>query len=105
MTTKSEVYALLESLGGSLDEIAASLCEQNIKGEMGKSRTCPVALYLHRRGIYAEVMVKHTDVTMLVMGEESYSSVTIDNPNAVAEFVEAFDDHKFPELEVEVNNV
>lgn len=92
MTTKSEVYDLLSALGGDMSEVAATLREENIKGEKGRSLTCPIAVYLRHRAIYADVMVEDTTLRGLF-------PVVIDNPSSVAEFVQAFDDNKFPELE------
>ena len=91
-----EVLHLLNSLGSSSSEIAASLLSANAKGFKCQGDMCPVSNYLRSKG-YASPVVDLTYVSYRVNND----FIEVLTPQAVEDFVGEFDEGLFPELIME----
>lgn len=84
---------------GTPAQIAAYLATQNATGQCQNSVGCPV-YYLLARATGSKFPFKvSTFSTHIWPDAGSAERVSLPNPFAVAEFIAAFDAHRFPELE------
>jgi hypothetical protein len=82
---------------GSPERIAAYLLAQNAKGKCSASRACPVYNVLARATSGKVVFKVTTNATHI--WPDTGERVSLPNPLPVADFISAFDHHRFPELE------
>lgn len=82
---------------GSPEQIAAYLLAQNAKGKCNDSRACPVYNALARATNGSAVFKVITNATHI--WQDTGERVSLINPLPVADFIKAFDGHRFPELE------
>lgn len=75
------------------DEIRDFLLFVDCKGVRGKSCHCPIAKYVKKftGEVFAVTSFHISSMTSLVQ---------IDNPDSVADFIYAFDNGRYPELEI-----
>lgn len=82
---------------GSPELIAAYLLAQNAKGLCNNSKACPVYNVLARATSGKAVFKVTTNATHI--WPDHGDRVSLPNPLPVADFISAFDGHRFPELE------
>lgn len=88
-----ELLSELDQLGA--DEIRKMLWDNRLCGEPGTMFRCPIAIYLHRQ-LHCLVGV---DDDRVWIGPRGNAEKGVLVPRAVFEFIQAFDDGKYPELE------
>lgn len=88
--TEVEIFELLLRLGGTPDEIAATLSRIGVRGHPHMTSECPLAKFLCLRFPCRIVTVGHT----WAMVEDVYLKM----PEACRLFVAAFDRGKYPSL-------
>lgn len=88
---------LLQALGATRQQVAKTLFDSEDYGVRGSCGHCPVAIYLHRQ---LGVAVSVGDVeASLHLGPNRL--LNVDLPEAVADFVGAFDEGDYPLLDLE----
>jgi hypothetical protein len=85
------IKELLNELGGNEKEIAQSLRAKNIKGVRNSYISCPIANYL--RTSKSNVCKINTSTYWSSVNDESF-----EHPQAVTDFIIAFDDMNYPDL-------
>lgn len=90
MTASPDALALLALLGDSADEIAASLEASGVRGYPSDATHCPLAVYLRRHDLFADVTPK--SVSFFTLGR--FAPVPL--PDAHREFVRRFDRGDYP---------
>jgi len=85
---------LLERLGSTADEVAASLKRLGVKGRRGSALTCPLAKYLNSR-LPGTQPTKVSSVSFQVTGSQLYV------PAGCSDFVRRFDIGRYPELDID----
>ena len=102
--TSDELYDLLDSLGGTVNVVAARLLAEGCVGMPCMSGTCPVAKFvgreMHRLGMPAVLSVGPKRVNVFLHG--GLRLVSAECPPAVAGLIYGFDNGGFPELRVKV---
>lgn len=86
------VIEVLDALGTDGNQVAESLFRRGVNGYVGSVSRCPIANYLT-----AELDGAWCVTAADAMNLASLESFTV--PGAVADFVEAFDAGKYPELQ------
>ena len=114
----SKITKFLESLGNSSEEIAKTLQEKGIKGEIGNWEFCPIikaiyqefpnmskglkALFYHYHAGYRSLgsygFVWAESYTTFKLTWDDYQTIDPACPNVIGEFVKDFDARKYPEL-------
>lgn len=94
LPTVAEVIDKLAALGGSA-QIAMYLREQRCVGDLGWSRSCPVARYVHRE---TGESVRIGGVVYLQRLGWDGADVVRSLPEPVGEFIEDFDGGRYPDL-------
>jgi hypothetical protein len=97
---------VLTDLGPTADDIAATLRAAKITGDRHNSSTCPIARYLTQRVRQAApssqiiTVSVHTRIHIEIDDPDTgHCSVTIETPEAVDQFITAFDgDGAYPDL-------
>ncbi len=92
--TPQVMDALLASLGGTADEVAASLRARGIKGIRGEPRCCPLANLLA-----AEFPGHHYAVAPYRLVVEIDGEGRAKMPRACGDFGISFDHRRYPDLE------
>jgi hypothetical protein len=95
-----EVSALMAGLGGTAEEVAASLARENVKGVRHAVRILnPLVRFLHLRMAVEAVAldVIQPDRVRVTLGQGRYAEVPI--PEPVRRFLEAFNAGRHPALE------
>jgi len=80
----------LASLGETTCEVASKIQRAGIKGSKGSCISCPVARYLQSRGYLG---------AKVGAGSTTFYGDYVLNPSPVQQFVTAFDNGLYPELE------
>lgn len=91
MRRSNQVLRLLNSLGNTKDEVAASLKERNITGYPGVGQSCPIAMFVKSAA----------DTDYCSAGDEHIYfdfGYSVETPEAIGEFIISFDEGKYPEL-------
>ena len=93
---ETRVPELLDALGKTSDEVAASLTEKGIKGQEGVGCACPIYNYLVSEG----VAVREIDGERAVIEPEWIGEmpVLVDLSDPVANFIYFFDQGHWPGL-------
>jgi hypothetical protein len=81
---------IVEKLGTNADAVARRLRKLGIKGEAGDPKSCPVANYLKTQFADTKILVDDSCVTV--------NGVTINSPDAISAFVDAFDRNEYEYL-------
>ncbi len=89
----AELSDQLRSLGSNADEVADTLFAEGIRGYPGSSIACPVATWLCQR--YPDVQWLVSGTTIATFGDQEWS---VNNPEAIATFVDEFDDGRYADL-------
>lgn len=84
------IWTLLNNLGETYVDVARTLAEKNVDGLVGTCSRCPIANYLHQEAKAIGVSVTHDYITVRGMRFQT--------PDAVADFIDAFDNSLYPEL-------
>lgn len=104
------IASKLGSLGRSGKQVAASLKRRHVKGLNSGSNTCPVATYLKRFlpvELQGNLSVDSERITVEGTGNSRYDGWGWTSPQplldrhtskAVAQFINDYDDGKYPEL-------
>lgn len=92
---RDEVIRLLDKLGTSQDQVATTLVDLGITGQIAEADRCPVAnyLYLHTG--------QRLHVGPACVTEDEWvtdASVVASLPDAVSDFIGDFDMERYPEL-------
>lgn len=99
MTKNDRVRHALWDLGTTETEVAEKLYKLGCKGEREDGNRCPVATYLNKvTGLSVNV-----DRRVCYIAEEYVNELRDDSvatPIAVGQFVRAFDDSRYPGLEL-----
>lgn len=92
----------LEDLGKTANTVAEILSREALVGKPGDDCGCPVALYLQavieehpRAGVYQE---DHYFACVWRSDRPDNAELTVDLPDAVRDFVRAFDRGEYPDL-------
>jgi hypothetical protein len=95
-----DLYNLLADLGNSPHEIAETLREAGVKGQRKLSERCPIAKWLTTQTNCREVQVDYgaAGVYLTLGPGESFICTP---PAAIDEFIRAFDDGEYPDLDAE----
>lgn len=95
------------------DEIAIHFREHGIKGDTGMVSACPIAVYLWQNsdGQLGDLVVNDSGITFMFheeMGlplphdaDENMGYHAVGCTPAMSEFIQHFDDHCYPDLEVD----
>jgi hypothetical protein len=95
-TTAAHARRLLDELGRTGPDVAAALENGGHYGALEDCGTCPVAVYLLRCDLgLTEVLV---DVGQIELTFSGGSTVYLDTPEPVGQFIQAFDNGAHPEL-------
>jgi hypothetical protein len=88
MTTpqKKTVPELLNGLGQTKSQVAKKLRDNKIKGIRGNVLSCPIALYLQKKG-FKDASVGLSSTWL----DQSYDSTKVPLPKPVQDFITAFD--------------
>lgn len=93
-----QAIQLLTDLGSDTDQIARSLREQGIKGNMGRCYSCPIAQFLIKNGAqYGACMVSGM-IRFASGGPDGEWNEAFKTPSAIASFIDSFDAGAYPEL-------
>lgn len=97
---KKEIEALLETLGGSADEVADHLENEDCTGIPSKPGSCPVAVLLRREfgdRVTGSIMARsdRIEVRTSPFGEPN---ISVMYPSGVRTFVAKFDSGRYPTL-------
>jgi hypothetical protein len=104
--TEQWLSDVLTELGPTADDIAASLRTAKITGDRNDPSTCPIARYLAQRVRQAAPSCRITAIsvsTRIRVGvdvpDTGYCSVAVETPEAVDQFITAFDkEAAYPDL-------
>lgn len=89
---RQRVQRALVSLGDSADKVAESLRKKRVKGMVLNPIHCPLSNYLKKRGFAGEISV---------FSETAYvRKCRVWLPDACTNFVSAFDDGSYKDLEL-----
>ena len=93
---ETRVRELLDALGSTTDQIAASLKAKGIKGLLGHGCSCPIYNYLVGEG----VPVREVDSDQVTVEPPAPDAplVLVDLTDSVSDFVWSFDLGRYPEL-------
>lgn len=98
---RNEIYdqavARLAALGGTAEEVAASLIREDCKGWLADTQRCPVAFYLAKKG-FDQPSVTRRRITL--DPGEFWGLIRIKTPDPVRDFLAQFDGGEFPGLEI-----
>lgn len=83
----------LVALGETADEVAGTLLSLGACGNVGEPRSCPVFIYLNHKG---HTQVKEVDDRSI----STYDNNDYATPEPVAAFILAFDEGKYPSLDI-----
>lgn len=99
--TVEDLTAALVSLGTTKDEVADSLRAARIKGDREECHSCPVAEWLKGRFNLPDRNIEPSVNSDWVSLEDPslLEDISISSPVAVEEFVRAFDDRLYPDLD------
>ncbi len=98
MIDKARIEDLLRQLGGTADEVAASLHTAGVTGIPDESHRCPVANYI-RSCAPADARIRADGELVCVRRGEVH--VDVSTPDAVAEFIAWLDRGAYPDLDAE----
>ncbi len=98
MIDKARIEDLLRQLGGTADEVAASLRASGVTGVRGEAQCCPVANYV-RSCAPADARILAGTAWLCV--RRATQHVHMDMPRAVAAFIGSFDAFGYPDLDAE----
>lgn len=92
-----KLITALKELGTGKNKIAESLKAKKIRGKMGNSDECPIAIFVKK------LFPKSTDITVdsdsIEVGFENPEfDFSVKCPSAVGKFIDEFDGEKFPDL-------
>ena len=99
MITSETIVAALSELGNTPEDIRASLCSQGIVGDNSPG-TCPIAAYLSNKFPNAYPAVTDIEIDVDIFQDDRYVTLHIQTPGPVEQFVDNFDNGKYPELEL-----
>ena len=88
---EARVTKLLEELGSSEGEVVAKLRELKIKGMRENKVFCPIAIYLRKKRVNAQV----ARLKIWSAGKKNWG---IAPPWPVSEFIQHFDNNMYPDL-------
>lgn len=91
------VIALLSALGESKEAVALNLSLQGFRGARGCPGGCPISNYLKKFYPHAPLKVGNTLIEGCVDGYLLLNRIDL---FGVSQFIEAFDDGKFPNLDI-----
>lgn len=86
----------LAELPDTADGIAAYFIEQECRGKQRFATCCPVANYLTGIG-YDEATVSKFEINVWIDDDEA-GELEADTPDAIADFIQRFDQGEWPEL-------
>ncbi|HXW34884.1 MAG TPA: hypothetical protein VEJ87_09930 [Acidimicrobiales bacterium] len=100
---RSQTAELLSSLGDSVDAVVTRLRSAGVRGTPTNAEQCAVAVYL-RAVMTSDNRVRSVSVgntSVMIAPEQRWRrSVAVPLPPPVRQFIEAFDERRFPELVV-----
>ena len=92
---ETKVKDFLKSLGAGPNKIAENLKEMKIKGYKSDAYTCPIAKVIKKNfKNLKEIVVDGCEIEFTYCKE----NCCVGLPNAVAKFIEKFDNNDYPEL-------
>ncbi|HET6793395.1 MAG TPA: hypothetical protein VFH45_03075 [Acidimicrobiales bacterium] len=104
---KGHIRALLDGLGGSPEEVAASLARAGVKGNRSDATGCPVATYLHAvTGADPQVRMLGVTTRRVLINRRRHwwtPHTRVALPAGVRNFVRRFDLGEFSELVAETD--
>jgi hypothetical protein len=101
--TKDKAITLLESLGETSKEVAATLAALNIKGRRKASRSCPISQFLRFHGADScstsdcQIIFNSYEINDYVYDHKEL--VSLHPPIHIHAFINNFDAGNYPELE------
>jgi len=87
----------LKELGTGKNKIAESLKAKKIRGTMGSTEDCPVAVFVKKLFPKAIDIDVNSD-TIEVSFEKSEFNFEVDTPKLIGQFIDGFDGEKYPDL-------
>lgn len=106
VATKERVLELLTSLGDTADDVAVNLQALGIRGDRGKSRCCPITLYLKSYNVGHIIVFPGCTIVESIIGATDLGKLeccyiySIQHLSAVREFMRRFDGGAYPQCEV-----
>lgn len=94
-STTENVAADLSALGSTPTDVAGTLAILGIKGYRRDTHACPITNYLKKKG-HHNVSVS---AAYVYVGKRHDTRIRISTPEAVRQFINAFDNGDHPELE------
>lgn len=98
MTEKQMVGKLLQALGTKREDVAKELLRLRCKGGRSVGETCPVAVYLKKRGVRDPNVTRHTIYFDLLDVDDAPYGDSVKTPGPVRAFLDAFDSGEYPKL-------
>jgi hypothetical protein len=107
--TDEGLSGALAALGGTADEVAATLTARNCRGLRDECSACPGAVYL--KSLFGDVHVEISQSIATVerdiwideghgMGYMAHQTIAVETPDPVADFIGDFDSkHRYSHLE------
>jgi hypothetical protein len=101
--TKDKAITLLESLGKTSKEVAATLAALNIKGRRKASRSCPISQFLRFHGADScstsdcQIIFNSYEINDHLYDHKEL--ISLNPPNNIHAFINDFDAGNYPELE------
>jgi hypothetical protein len=101
--TKDKAITLLESLGKTSKEVAATLATHNIKGRRKSARSCPISRFLQSQGADS-CATSDSQIIFTSYEDNDYlydhrELISLNPPNNIHAFISDFDAGNYPELE------
>lgn len=93
---KLSLTTALKSLGANKNKVAATLTSKKVQGDRSESESCPVANFLYKK--FPKAVTVDVDSESIEV-KWNDCDVSVKPPKAVANFIEDFDEGKFPDLD------
>ncbi len=97
-TTRAAATRLLEALGNTATQVAATLHAAGIRGERCNEGACPIAAYLLRSDLGLFNVAVDGDTATLRFGHRGAYTCYVAVPDPVQDFIEQFDEGDYSEL-------
>lgn len=96
-------YTLLEDLGGTAQEVGASLLMKGCKGLPGTFTDCPVAVYLQKEWGQTRTPKDFRWGVDGTVADDGFVAVPL--PQPVKDFIHSYDAGNYPELRLKQSDV
>ena len=90
-TLADRAATLLQALGGTPGQVAASLERRGCHGVAGACTVCPIAVYLMRSDLGLHHVAVEEDIAVLFTGGAGQDYTTVALPDPVQQFIARFD--------------